>query len=661
MGWALDDDLKQIRRALADIVKFSDLQNAQVVHSVWWESLLSIPREQLNGKRIICHVPGEPFRYMTLPEHRCAIEIVGQWITQTTQAAWQFQSVGIKNILIPYVVDTNTFYPIPSGDQRVKELRTEWDIPGNRYLIGSFQRDTEGADLRSPKLMKGPDIFVEIVYGLWKKGYPIHVILAGPRRFWIRKRLDDLGIPFTFIGKITEEDDIRINVQPHSLLNILYNIIDVYIVSSRTEGGPRAILEAAAAKCKIISTNVGIAQDILQPYCIYNSVLNAIKLIEADFHDRVLADFLDAHYETIAIQHRDECVIQLFQNLYGSIESIPVYQEEIHRGPDPHKKVATSWNVSILKKLGIRTKSDRLTVGMWHKFVPPPWGGGNQFMLVLKKTFERMGIRIVVNRISPDIDAYLLQAIWFDIEKFRKEMIGRARRIIHRVDGPVHLIRGGDKELDDLCFDLNRELASATVIQSTWNLQNLVSSGYKPVNAVIIRNAVDEEIFNSQNRRSFSRKRKIKLISSSWSDNPRKGGPIYKWIDEHLDWNRFEYTFVGKASEHFQHICYVPPVSSEKLADILRQHDIYITASQNDPCSNALIEALACGLPALYLNDGGHPELVGYGGLPFNNTKEIIPQLDLLVENYEMFQRLIVVPSINDVAEKYISLLRGDY
>ena len=95
---------------------------------------------------------------------------------------------------------------------------------------------------------------------------------------------------------------------------------------------------------------------------------------------------------------------------------------------------------------------------------------------------------------------------------------------------------------------------------------------------------------------------------------------------------------------------------SEQLADILRQHDIYITASQNDPCSNALIEALACGLPALYLNDGGHPELVGQGGLPFNSREEILTQLDILVENYELFQSLIVVPSIESVAKTYLEI-----
>lgn len=44
------------------------------------------------------------------------------------------------------------------------------------------------------------------------------------------------------------------------------------------------------------------------------------------------------------------------------------------------------------------------------------------------------------------------------------------------------------------------------------------------------------------------------------------------------------------------------------------------------------------------MNDGGCPELVGYGGLPFAREEEIVPQLEVLVKNYEMFQGLIVVP-----------------
>ena len=37
-------------------------------------------------------------------------------------------------------------------------------------------------------------------------------------------------------------------------LNELYNCLDLYIVSSRLEGGPQAIIECALSKTPIIST-----------------------------------------------------------------------------------------------------------------------------------------------------------------------------------------------------------------------------------------------------------------------------------------------------------------------------------------------------------------------------------------------------------------------
>ena len=42
-------------------------------------------------------------------------------------------------------------------------------------------------------------------------------------------------------------------------VNELYNLLNLYIVSSRYEGGPQAILECATTKTPIISTDVGIA------------------------------------------------------------------------------------------------------------------------------------------------------------------------------------------------------------------------------------------------------------------------------------------------------------------------------------------------------------------------------------------------------------------
>ena len=53
-------------------------------------------------------------------------------------------------------------------------------------------------------------------------------------------------------------------------LNQLYNCLDLYVVSSRYEGGPQAILECAITNTPIISTDVGVAKEILSPESIYN-------------------------------------------------------------------------------------------------------------------------------------------------------------------------------------------------------------------------------------------------------------------------------------------------------------------------------------------------------------------------------------------------------
>ena len=48
----------------------------------------------------------------------------------------------------------------------------------------------------------------------------------------------------------------------------MYDCLDLYIVSSRYEGGPQAIIECAYKKIPIISNDVGIAQEILHDKCV---------------------------------------------------------------------------------------------------------------------------------------------------------------------------------------------------------------------------------------------------------------------------------------------------------------------------------------------------------------------------------------------------------
>ena len=136
--------------------------------------------------------------------------------------------------------------------------------------IGSFQRDTEGFDLSTPKFSKGPDLFCDIVEELHQNYKKCEVILAGHRRQYVIKRLEKAGIPYSY-REMAHVDT----------MNNLYNAIDLYLVTSRHEGGPQAILEAAATKTPILSTNVGMADQVLHEDCIIDfsidSFVEAIK------------------------------------------------------------------------------------------------------------------------------------------------------------------------------------------------------------------------------------------------------------------------------------------------------------------------------------------------------------------------------------------------
>ena len=666
MGWAIDEDYQLTRRALTGVVQFCELADCEVVHTMWWESVLDLPAKELVGKRVICHVPGEPHRYLTLPPFRRAAEKVGLWVVRSRQAADQFTALGSPNVLIPYTVDTTVFRSLPKDSPRLRELCAAWNIPAASYLIGSFQRDTEGRDLASPKLVKGPDVFVEIVTALGNQGLPVHVVLAGPRRHWVRRTLAERGVPFTFVGQSGDADDLTQNSQSRETLNLLYNLIDLYLVSSRSEGGPQSVMEAAAARCKIVSSAVGLAFDVLDPRCVYRSPTEAVAAIADDIRHGSLAGTVEDQHRRIQAAHCPSAVAPLYRRMFDDIIcSVAPYagQGAQASAPEPARRGIAGLfrraTARVFRHVRARLSGPRaLCVGLWHQFHEPPYGGGNQFMLALRKALVARGVQVVENRLRRDVDVYLLNSVHFDVDQFlafrRKDRL----RVVHRIDGPISLARGHDREKDELCFRLNAQFASATVLQSAWTYHRIAQMGYKPVRPVILHNAVDPHIFHRRGRIPFDRTRKVRLISTSWSDNPRKGGALCRWMEDHLDWDRFQYTFVGNVSEPLTKIRRAAPVPSEELAGLLRQHDIYVFLSRIESCSNALLEAMHCGLPVLYANGSSNPELVGFGGLPFDTEADILPRLDELTENYEMFQNVIAVPSMDEVAEQYLTLLR---
>ena len=87
-----------------------------------------------------------------------------------------------------------------------------------------------------------------------------------------------------------------------------------------------------------------------------------------------------------------------------------------------------------------------------------------------------------------------------------------------------------------------------------------------------------------------------------------KGFHIYNALDKLLSkYPHIEFTYIGNYNKDYKpkHIRLLPCMSGKELADELRNHNFYLTATQNEPGAMHYLEGMSCGLPILYCKNGG--------------------------------------------------------
>jgi glycosyltransferase involved in cell wall biosynthesis len=305
----------------------------------------------------------------------------------------------------------------------------------------------------------------------------------------------------------------------------------------------------------------------------------------------------------------------------------------------------------------LSTRHGGADLSVFHEYAPPPSGGGHQFVRALSRELERRGLVLETNRISRGTRTCLFNSFNFEAARLRRFARDDVR-MVHRVDGPIGVYRGFDDGTDKHIVELNRAFADATVVQSRYSLEKHEELGLELRSPVLIPNAPDPEIFHPPAQTALAGRR-LRVIATSWSDNPRKGADVLEWLDRHLDEDELEVTFAGRTETKFERIRVMGPLASQELAELLRAQDVYLAASRDDPSSNALLEGLACGLPAAFLRSGGHPELVGEGGLGFDDAEELPELFARLRRELEARRAEIRVPALADVTDRYLEVLRG--
>jgi glycosyltransferase involved in cell wall biosynthesis len=250
--WICDRFVSEWNESNQDILA----KNPEEATVIWlladwcWNQL---PREILQKKKVVCtvhHIVPEKFSDASRREFMDRDQYVDLYHVPCKATQKQIQALTDKPVFTrPFWVNQNIWFPMDK-----KSIRRKNGIPDDKFLIGSFQRDTEGSDLKSPKIEKGPDIFCDIVIEAHKRDPRVIPILAGWRRQYVINRFRDAKIPY-FYAELPD----------FSKLNEMYNWLDLYLVTSRYEGGPQAVLECAASRTPILSTSVGVSPEILSP------------------------------------------------------------------------------------------------------------------------------------------------------------------------------------------------------------------------------------------------------------------------------------------------------------------------------------------------------------------------------------------------------------
>jgi glycosyltransferase involved in cell wall biosynthesis len=145
------------------------------------------------------------------------------------------------------------YFDVQTPEAR-KAARRRLNIPDSAVVIGSFQKDGDGwGEGREPKLIKGPDVFLKVIERIKPRVPELFVLLSGPARGYVKAGLARLGVPFR-----------HVYLMDYAEVGLLYQALDLYLVTSRVEGGPKAILESMASGVPLVTTKVGQAMDLVQ-------------------------------------------------------------------------------------------------------------------------------------------------------------------------------------------------------------------------------------------------------------------------------------------------------------------------------------------------------------------------------------------------------------
>jgi glycosyltransferase involved in cell wall biosynthesis len=162
--------------------------------------------------------------------------------TETWREEVELQSpAGVPVTVVPHGVDANAL-------RRVKSQRSKFGMPSDSFVVGFVGSKTSNYD----EGRKGLDTLHTIIQAARTRIPNLHISFLGLGWEEEVQALLRQGVSANYVGFI-----------PESQLAAFYSSIDVYLLTSRVEGGPCTVLEAMACETAVVATRVGLVPEVI--------------------------------------------------------------------------------------------------------------------------------------------------------------------------------------------------------------------------------------------------------------------------------------------------------------------------------------------------------------------------------------------------------------
>ena len=206
-------------------------------------------------------------------------------------------------------------------------------------------------------------------------------------------------------------------------------------------------------------------------------------------------------------------------------------------------------------------------------------------------------------------------------------------KIVHRVND-CDMKR--EKNILDSLILKTFKIADKIIFISDWLKEYYFKKYNLFFDCKIILNGANPEYFFPKKEKKLNNQ--LRIVTHHWSDNIMKGFKYYDMIDKYLEKNKdFKFTFIGNYNKNFKpkNNTIIKPTCDKDLGDLLREQDIYLTATEFEPCGMHHIEGMSCGLPLLYYKNGGAiKEAAVNCSEEFKDFDELLIKITKIKDNY---------------------------